>query len=126
MTNCVVSVMSNGKAVQKIVAGCDGYNAEKLANRLLELRAFARLEDIRKVAFECGVGCEECLVVMDGESHAGPEDIGPLYREKFGDPEFNPRWECGLAAHIWIVDIDARTATPAIGGPGRCAADGRP
>lgn len=115
MTNGVVSIVNGGKVVLKIVCGCDGYNAAKLADALRDWIGDWQgdgcpidLEDARGVAREVGFGCDDCLVLMNENEFrfdGDDDEIGPLYREKFADPRFNPRWELGVCGHVELVEL---------------------
>jgi hypothetical protein len=108
MTNGVVSITRVGRVIVKAVCGCDGYNAGHLAGAIRRLRLEAK-DEVYMAALGAGFGCRECLVVQDadGERYEGPGDLGPLYREEFADPTFNPRWERGDGACTRVVDLDA-------------------
>ena len=56
-----------------------------------------------------GFGNEHNLVVQSTDTvYTECEgELSPLYREKFSDPRFNPRWECGTAAYVEVVDVAA-------------------
>lgn len=102
MTNGIVSVLKNGEVALKVVAGCDGYNADALAGLLTP---DTHPEVAWRLALEAGFGCEDCLVVQHpgGDVYRGEGELNPLYRERFSDPRFNPRWECGLCGHVRVV-----------------------
>ena len=104
-TQGVVSLVRKGKVFFKVVAGCDGYNAERLADNLKAMKDHT-VESIYEMAEACDFGSAECLVVMSETNHLflGAE-LSPRYREKFNDPEFNPRWACGIAAYVEVVEI---------------------
>lgn len=106
MTNGIVSITRNGKTVFKVVAGCDGYNAPKLAQAIRETGP-STLDQVYDLALDCDFGCKECLVVIGecGERYEGDEPLGPLYRSTFADPRFNPRWERGTAAYVEVIEI---------------------
>lgn len=103
MTQGLVSVVENGKVVFKIVAGCNGYNAPALAKRLSENQPF-NIQKCLSYSREEDFGCEDCLVVMsDKEIISRAGEIGPLYRETFCNPTFNPRWTHGTAGYTCVV-----------------------
>ena len=67
-----------------------------------------KIQDIYKMAIENRFGCRECLVVMDNKNvvFKGGDELGPLYRETFNDPSFNPRWKSGIADIVIILKMD--------------------
>lgn len=96
-TNGLVTIRTNGKVKMKIIAGCDGYNAKKLAKKIRKLGRMTTIGEAYLLATECGFGCSRCLTAMD-KTHAVLKSNLPLpklYRSTFKDPAFNPRWECG-------------------------------
>ncbi len=84
-----------------------GYNSEKLV-KILKEDQLDNIKDIYIMALESGLGCKECLVVMDRENaiFEGDENMSPLYRETFDDPSFNPRWKRGTADIVTVLNID--------------------
>lgn len=106
-TQAIISLVKKGHTFIKIICGCDGYNAEKLVKNIKDSKP-DNIKDIYIMALENGFGCKECLVVMDSESifFDGDENIGPLYREKFYNPSFNPRWKAGISDIVSIIKID--------------------
>lgn len=107
MTNGIVSMVKGGQVVIKAVCGCDGYNAPALAHLLKQESEVPELEAVHRLALDVGFGCEDCLVVQgtDRNLFLGEDDLSPLYREKFGDPSFNPRWERGTCGNVEVVTI---------------------
>lgn len=107
-TQAVISLVKKGHTFIKIVCGCNGYNAEKLV-KIIKYIQPEKIQDIYKMAIKNKFGCRECLVVMDNENivfKGGDEELGPLYRETFNDPSFNPRWKNGIADIVTILKID--------------------
>lgn len=108
-TQGVVSVVQAGRTVIKCVAGCDGYNAERLAQVIAEQR-LTTIDPIYDLALTLGFGCLDCLVVQDKDylRTAHPEDVlgGTFYIQKFADPAFNPRWAQGSASYTFWVDTE--------------------
>lgn len=106
-TQAVVSLVRKSHTFIKAICGCDGYNAEKLA-KIIKDNKFDNIKNIYKIALENKFGCRECLVVMDDKNviFKGDENVGPLYRETFDNPSFNPRWKSGIADHVIILKID--------------------
>ena len=109
-TQGLVTVKSGDKVLIKVVAGCDGMNARKLANRLKKAWPVS-IQEAYKMALETKFGDEACLVVItdseaifEGEPYEDKE-LGFLYRETFQQPRFNPRWKLGTADHIVVIDV---------------------
>lgn len=109
-TQAIISIAKNGHTFIKIICGCDGYNAEKLANIIKDNR-LDKIQDIYNVALENNFGCRECLAVMNNDDiiYKGDGEPSPLYRKTFDDPSFNPRWEFGTADNVIILKIDELT-----------------
>ncbi len=107
-TQGLITVKSGWKVLMKIVAGCDGDNAQKVADQLQKNWPVS-VEDAYKIALEAGFGDVRCLVVItDSELKFEGEDDGEFsvrYRNTFQRPEFNPRWDLGTADHVVVVDV---------------------
>lgn len=90
----------------KAVCGCGGHNVKKLSDEINKIKSVTK-EEMYKIALLVGFGCEKCLVVQDavGVEKSNPDDVGELYRQKFNDPNFNPRWECGLVAEKIVMEL---------------------
>lgn len=103
-TNGVVSIVENGQVTVKAICGCNGFNAHVLRDRI-EDEGLQSAFEVYQAACNHSFGCTNCLVVMDkNNSLHGDFEIKTTYRETFNDPEFNPRWECGLAEHVAIIE----------------------
>lgn len=106
-----------GHVLVKAVAGCNGTNAEALAGAFRDLPADGRPKDLAGKAYSLAVeahfGCEDCLVVqwdngfvMSPASMEGWLDdpaVVARWRKCFAVPEFNPRWDLGIADHVRVV-----------------------
>ncbi|HBM45987.1 MAG: hypothetical protein UT05_C0001G0036 [Parcubacteria group bacterium GW2011_GWF2_38_76] len=108
MTQGIVTIKSGKKVIMKIIAGCDGYNARKIANKLKEKWPM-NIDDVYKMALSLGFGDTDCLVIVTDkeikyEREPGTE-IHPRFRETFQQPKFNPRCESGTADFIVIVNV---------------------
>lgn len=109
-TQGIVSVIGKGhspecpKVLMKIVAGCEGYNAEKLAAALKE-KWPVTAEEAYRLARKTPFGSGDCLVVLtpDGELFFGSADLSPSYRDTFNQPEWNPRWNLGTADNVEVI-----------------------
>ncbi len=106
MTQGIVSVLKDGSVILKCVAGCNGYNAAALAKRLKAERVETHTEAYH-IARELDFGCADCLVVLGSDliRRANEDTLRSAYRDTFGDPEWNPRWDIGTADHTVVVDI---------------------
>jgi len=109
-TQGVVSIAIDGKTVIKATVGCNGYNADQLAE-LIRTSNLEKPEDIERVANQAQFGCSECRVIQAGADATatifrGDDDLSALYfdRDKFFDPQFNPRWEEGTADHVVVIE----------------------
>lgn len=94
----------------KAVAGANGHFVEVAKEYLRQLGKTPTICEFFKICQDAQLAY---LIVMDdrgnvlGDEYA-MEDVGPLhdlYYSKFGDPEFNPRWDNGTAEHVEIVTI---------------------
>ena len=108
-TNGIISIVKNDETIMKIIAGCDGYNAETTAKEIIEFMKVGgdptNLQDIFDIAIEKKFGCKDCLTVMnktDSLSEAQSEEPRE-YRETFEDPQFNPRNRNGHVGHLFII-----------------------
>lgn len=114
-TQGIVSIRQNGKMLFKAVAGSNGANARKLAALLKDISSSCTAEEVHRLAVKAGFGHPDTDLIVQGRegmlhfdrSQVFEEDLGPFYRDesKFNDPEFNPRWQCGVADYIEIVDL---------------------
>lgn len=116
-TQGLVTVTSGGKVLMKVVCGCDGYNALRVSKALVSKWPVSPIEAY-KIAKEEGFGCGSCLMVVTdsgifGKSEdsfeivnlEGEDFDNPLYREKFSEPRFNPRWELGTADYVRVIGV---------------------
>jgi hypothetical protein len=98
------------------VVGCNGYNAETLAEFIRENWPAATFETHEQAIAEWvymsaeaeDFGCEDDRVVMT-ESHVIFKGDGALpdrYRETFWDVRFNPRWEEGTAPYVVVLKVE--------------------
>ncbi|MFA6024226.1 MAG: hypothetical protein WC777_03355 [Candidatus Gracilibacteria bacterium] len=105
-TQGIVSVCEHDEVVMKVIAGTDGYNAPNVAKRLQQEWPVSA-ERAYDIAVEEVFGTAHDLVVLTlGQAvFQGEEDLDPRYQATFGDPNFNPRWELGIADHVEVIDI---------------------
>jgi len=106
-TQGVVTVLKDAKVAMKIVVGCDGYNAANIAQIIRAAGKVPTVREAYKTALQLTCGCRDCLTIITTDEifFMGSEDVGPLYRETFDDPRFNPRWKNGTADHVHIVRL---------------------
>lgn len=105
-TQGVVSIVGGGQVRLKAVAGCNGMQAGDLAEAVGGILP-ASPQALFDLAVACGFGCPDCLVVQSPGGSIGPEDFeeSAFWSEHFPDPRFNPRWECGMADYVQVVEI---------------------
>lgn len=105
-TQGIVSVRERDEVVMKVVAGSDGYNAPQVAARLQQEWPIDA-ERAYDIAVEEVFGTTHNLVVLTlGKAvFKGDEELDPRYAATFSDPNFNPRWEQGIADYVEIVDV---------------------
>lgn len=107
-TNALISLTRNGQTVAKIVSGCEGAISIHVARAIAQQKS-TRVEDLYRIAQSAGLGCSDCLVVMD-EITLLPADMDPLiveiYRQHFHQPRANPRTAGGTVYYYYQIDID--------------------
>ncbi len=104
-TQGIISIVKDDKVLFKCVAGCNGMTAKETSKEISDLDDLS-LESIYEVCAENNFGCDECLVVQNENDHISSysgEELDVLYKEKFHDSKFNPRWKYGTAAHTEII-----------------------
>ena len=106
-TQGLVTVLKGGRVVMKIITGSDGMHAPKLASKLRSFGRVPALDEAYRFALSLGFGSSASLVVMNERStfFFGDDELSPLYRETFDQPEFNPRWRQGTADHVEVVTL---------------------
>jgi len=105
-TQGLVTVQHSGQVIMKIVAGCDGMIARKLAN-FLRTHWPLDIDEVYEMASAMGFGSPSCLIVMTADDFRGGDidELPELYRSTFNRPDFNPRWAHGTADYFEIVDV---------------------
>ncbi len=106
-TQGLISIVDgNGKVRIKIVAGCDGFNAIKLAARI-KAKKLTDLQSIYDAALAFPFGSESSLVVMNKDEfiYAGDDSLPVRYFQTFDDPHFNPRWHYGTADFTKVIKM---------------------
>ena len=107
MTQGLLTITRDGKVIFKIVAGCNGYNLPELIAAVKRLPQPWTRQSLYEAAERVEFGDQACLVVQ-GESGAmflGGGSLDASYREKFSEPEFNPRWSHGTADYSAAIEI---------------------
>lgn len=100
----IVSVVKTPETKIKVIAGCNGYNADGLAERI-KTEGLQSISEIYEAAKEQRFGCIDCLVVMDKKTALpDKDDLHSRYRDAFDDPEFNPRWKYGTADYVRVIE----------------------
>jgi hypothetical protein len=105
----------------KLVTGVDGQNARKVASAITRIGRVPTVPEAIEVAAKFQFGAYQqpehranpirfaSLVIQTPDRDFYPawpdEVLGGLYREKFSDPLFNPRWAEGTAAHTEVVRL---------------------
>ncbi|MBP6931686.1 MAG: hypothetical protein KBD48_00700 [Candidatus Pacebacteria bacterium] len=104
MTQGLITVLLDGKVAMKIVTGCNGMYARKVAKSIRKLERVPTIEEAYEIAIK-EFDSKETLVVLDHEKvrFDGEEELSSLYRSTFDRPRFNPRWDIGICEHISIV-----------------------
>jgi len=106
MTNGVISLLRGGQVEFKIVCGCRGDRAMQVAKALLARPELVTCEEIYDAVLELGLGCMDCLIVLDAQQYHAESRIGELpvlYRTTFANPWFNPRWEFGASPYVVVA-----------------------
>jgi hypothetical protein len=120
-TQGVVSIVRGEKILYKIVAGSNGMKALEFALDVLE-RAVKLSED-PQIKFEEKYTMDGLYQIASYHNFGGSEDLvvqgGPqsmifndgdlddtLWFQHWENHTFNPRWECGIASYIYVVDVD--------------------
>ena len=104
-TNGIISVVKNGKTIFKCVAGCNGMTANQTADAIKRLEN-PTIDQVYKTCLDYNFGCKDCTVVQtenDFRQADMEDDLPELFKKKFSDPEFNPRWERGTASHVELI-----------------------
>lgn len=106
-TQGLITIVDNNDSVlYKIIAGSDGHRIEKLKEIILKNKD-ANSFELYSMAQIAGFGADDNLVIShkSGHLYRGDEPIlkGGLYDTKFAQPDFNPRWECGLVDYYELL-----------------------
>lgn len=107
-TQGLVTVVSRhgGQVLMKIVAGCNGQKAAKVARRLKH-RWPISLKNAFSEALLQHFG-EKCGLIVIGDESAFFHGGGELllrFRKTFDQPKFNPRRENGECDHVVVVKV---------------------
>ncbi len=111
-TQGMVTIVNGERVAMKIVVGCDGYNAIKVADAVRQLGRVPNLVRAQQIARSQNFGCEKCRVIIN-ETKTLPsvkvleeddgEELAQRFRQTFRRRRFNSRWERGTADHIEVV-----------------------
>lgn len=108
-TQGLVTVVSGGRVVLKLVAGCNGSRAKEVAIELAKgTLPPISLQNVYQMCIEKSFGCERCLVVYNNDTSICEDELPERYRETFHIPGFNPRWAKGTAEYNVLVDTDLK------------------
>ena len=114
-TNGMISLVKGGKVIIKIIAGCDGYNAEKTAIEIMKYLQIdgdeIYLSDLFEICKLKKFGCDDCLTIMnESKSLSRAQSVEPKeYRETFEDPQFNPRNKNGSVEYLFIIPVEEKS-----------------
>lgn len=105
-TQGLVTVQKSGRVIMKVVAGCNGYQAQRLARRMRRAWPLS-VDEVHDMALRAQFGEPGCLVVItrNAARFEGGDRLNRRYRATFTKPRFNPRWRHGTADHIAIVNV---------------------
>lgn len=104
-TQAIVSIVSGGDVLMKIVTGSDGYNADRVAADIRDAWP-CTAERAYEIASKYFCSSESLVIITKDEIFCEcSDDIDERYRNTFTQPEFNPRWESGACAYVLIVRI---------------------
>ena len=108
-TQGMVSLVKGGAVIMKVITGSDGYNAPKLAEWLRHNHS-ASPREVYDKALSLNFGGECNLVVQHSPfdyivDDGWIEDLPKIYSDKFGDPEFNQRWDIGIVDHLEVIRL---------------------
>lgn len=112
-TQGMITLTRNGQVVLKVVVGCNGGEVKKASDAIRELHP-SKINDLELIydsMIESEFGCENCLVVANGNrifSKGEDPDVleKGLYRKKFTEPEFNPRWVSGQCECFVQIELN--------------------
>ena len=111
-TQGLLTIKEGRKVKVKIIAGCDGYNIEKIAD-IITKKHMSDINRIYDICLSNHFGCDACLVVMNATTLKGfnvlqrktsiTDEDYDRYWKTFYRPRFNPRWENGTADYVKII-----------------------
>ena len=102
----MISVVSEGNVVMKIITGCFGYNAYEVS-KVLKKNWPIDIYRAYDFALYLQFGATDSLVVMNENDiqYHGTDKIKDNYRNTFNYPDFNPCWEDGDDNHVVIIEV---------------------
>ena len=103
-TQGMVTIMTNDQVVAKVVVGCEGYNADAVAEIIRKGKAYTA-EELYEIARQEDFGCKLCRAIVTPNDilFKGEGEVNARYRDTFLLPEFNPRWACGVCERLVVV-----------------------
>lgn len=102
----------------KVIVGCDGYNADQVADAIVATRLYAigpeTVYQFIAEQFDFGCSLDRAVLDKDGVAWHGEDDLPESYRETFHLPTFNPRlMPDGGGAITAVREIDPTPKEPA-------------
>ncbi len=82
-TEGIVSVVKGGRVAMKIVAGCNGMTAPKVAEAIRTLGRVPATEEALHLAAEAKLGCDDCLVIQEPGFHTHFAEDSPQVAERY-------------------------------------------
>lgn len=111
-TQGIVSVVREDQVIYKVIAGCNGMMAPKLADAIRK-HTPETLQEVHDLAIESAFGCYACLVSLSKEAsiYKGDDELNQRFFTTFLNPKYNPRWERGSADYVKIVELQSSCQT---------------
>jgi len=106
-TQGLITITLDGKVRAKIITGSDGREIPELAAKL-RANPTTDLSELMERSKEYFGGPSLCVMTSPDEwlfDEDAPEELPPLYRDKFDVPDFNPRWHHGTAEYTERVEL---------------------
>lgn len=118
-TQGLVTLVSRNIVIAKAITGINGMMAEDL-ELLIKQRKINDAKALYDAAIEVDFGLDRLVVQHDnGEFTELELEIDPetasLYKSKYNDPTFNPRWDHGTADYVRVIDVDTWETVYSVG-----------
>lgn len=110
-TQGLLSITRDGKVVAKIVTGSDGYYIPDLA-KALRKKPTTTATELMRMAKSVGLG--GCSLIVQTAPDVflsdddNPDELPELYKTKFHESRFNPRWANGTCEYTEVVEINKK------------------